>query len=228
MLKIGICEDDKATREKLHDEISRTLFQYTEMEFEYFEDGDEVIDAVEKGELQLDLLLLDIHMKNSDGMKTADIIRSRGVDVDIIFMTVSEKHVFEGYKYKAFAYCLKPVETSTIRDTLIQYVREKDESSDCINVAINGRKIKIPLNKIRYFESEKRKVTAHTLTEDYTFYSKLDEIAEVLDDEKFFRCHQSYIVNRDMIDSMSRTEIVVDGLTVPMSRKYYEMNKGTK
>ena len=223
MLRIGICEDDDNTREELHEVITQTLFQYTEMEFVYYKDGDEVVDEVMKDELKLDLLLLDVHMKNMNGMRTADIIRKQGVDVDIIFMTVSGDHVFEGYKYKAFAYCLKPVASSSIRETLIQYMEEKKECSDCINVAINGKKVRIPLNKIKYFESEKRKVTAHTLTEDYTFYSKLDEISEVLGDEKFFRCHQSYIVNRDMIDSMSRTEIVIGEVTIPMSRKYYEM-----
>lgn len=226
MLRIGICEDDAETREELYEIISRTLFQYTEMEFEYYTDGDEVIKAVEFGALRLDLLFLDIHMKKADGMKTAEVIRKSGADIDIIFMTVSGDHVFEGYKYKAFGYCLKPVESSSIRETLIQYMEEKNDSSDCINVAINGKKIRIPLNKVQYFESEKRKVTAHTLTEDYTFYSKLDEIEELLGDDKFFRCHQSYMVNRDMIESMSRTEIVINGIPIPVSRKYYEKNRG--
>ena len=67
MLRIGICEDDAETREELYEIISRTLFQYTEMEFEYYTDGDEVIKAVESGALRLDLLFLDIHMKKADG-----------------------------------------------------------------------------------------------------------------------------------------------------------------
>lgn len=225
MLRIGICEDDKDTREELHEAISRTLFQYTEMEFVYYEDGNEVIEAVINEQLQLDLLFLDIHMKQTDGMKTAEFVRKQNVDVDIIFMTVSGEHVFEGYRYKAFAYCLKPIETSSLRDTLTQYMEEKNNISDCINVSIGGKQVRIPLNKILYFESEKRKVTAHTLTEDYTFYAKLPEIEEAVGNDRFFRCHQSYIVNRDMIDSMSRTEIVIGKEVIPMSRKYYESQR---
>lgn len=226
MLRIGICDDDRNTREKLHEVISQTLFQYTDMEFVYYEDGEEVIDALKMNDFNIDLLFLDIHMRRTDGMKTADIIRKQAIDVDIIFMTISGDKVFEGYKYKAFAYCLKPVESSTVQEVLIQYIEEKNESSDCINIAINGKRIRIPLNKIRYFESQKRKVTVHTLTDDYTFYAKLDEIEEVLSSEKFFRCHQSYIVNRDMIDSMTRTEITMGKDTIPMSRRYYGLNRG--
>lgn len=225
MLKIGICEDDAETREELHDVISRTLFQYTEMEFVYYNDGADVIDAVMKNELVLDILFLDINMKHIDGMRTADIIRKQKVDLDIIFVTVSKDHVYDGYKYKAFAYCLKPVKNSSIKEVLLQYIEEKKNISDCINVSINGKQIRIPLNKIQYFESEKRKVTAHTLTEDYIFYSKLNEIEELLDDDKFFRCHQSYMVNRDMIDSMSRTEIIIGEKVIPVSRKYYELQR---
>lgn len=225
MLKIGICEDDAETREELHDVISRTLFQYTEMEFVYYNDGADVIDAVMKNEMVLDILFLDINMKQIDGMRTADTIRKHRVDIDIIFVTVSEDHVYDGYKYKAFAYCLKPVKNSSIKEVLLQYIEEKKNISDCINVSINGKQIRIPLNKIQYFESEKRKVTAHTLTEDYIFYSKLNEIEELLDDDKFFRCHQSYMVNRDMIDSMSRTEIIIGEKVIPVSRKYYELQR---
>lgn len=226
MLKIGICEDDEYTREELRDIVSHTLFQYTEMEFVYYEDGDEVVDAVMRDDLKIDLLLLDIHMKKRDGMETAAIIRKNNLDVDIIFMTISKEYVFEGYRYKAFAYCLKPFETSSIRDVLVQYMEEKKNISDCINVSVNGKIIKIPLNKVSYFESDKRKVIAHAVTEDYIFYSKLDEVEDALGDDKFFRCHQSYMVNRDMIDSMSRTEVVVKGIVIPISRKYYEMKRG--
>ena len=153
MLRIGICEDDLQTREALYEVISRTLFQYTEMEFAYYNDGDDVIHAVMEDNLRLDLLFLDIHMQKVSGMKTAEFIRKNGVDVDIIFMTISGEHVFEGYKYKAFAYCLKPIESSSVQDVLIQYMEERKEISDCINVSINGKKVRIPLNKILYFES---------------------------------------------------------------------------
>lgn len=222
MLRIGICEDDKNIREQLHNVISKNVFQYTDTETQYYADGEEVIQAIQQGIFQVDLLFLDIHMQKVNGMKTAEYIRNHNIDVDIIFLTVSKEHVFEGYTYKAFAYCLKPIEENKLSKELLRYLQEKNQCSECLNITMKGKEQRIPLNKILYFESDKRKVIAHTVTEDITFYAKMDEIDDMLDEKLFLRCHQSYIVNRAMIDSMKRTEIIVQGMSIPMSRKYYE------
>ncbi len=222
MLKIGICEDDQNTSEQLHSVVSRILFRYTDMEIQYFSDGEEVIEKIKQGDFQLDLLFLDIHMKHLDGMQTAEFIRKYGIDVDIIFLTVSKEHVFEGYTYKAFAYCLKPIKEKRLEKDLIRYLEERKKCSVCLNINMKGKEQQIPLIKVIYFESEKRKVIAHLLTETIEFYAKMDEIEELITDSGFMRCHQSYMVNRNMIDSIGRTEIVVQGIHIPMSRKYYE------
>lgn len=225
MLKIGICEDDKTTREQLHDLIGKILFQYTDMEIVHFSDGDEVIQSIKDGKFQLDLLFLDIHMERLDGMRTADFIRKHSIDVDIIFLTVSQEHVFEGYTYKAFAYCLKPLDEKRLSKDLNRYMEEKNKCAECLNFTVKEKEYRIPLNRVIYFESEKRKVIAHTLTEDVSFYAKLDDIENMVGDAKFMRCHQSYMVNRDMIDSIERTVIIAQGISIPMSRKYYENMK---
>ena len=222
MLKIGICEDDKKTSEQLHSVISKILFQYTDMEIQHFSDGEEVVEEIKQGNFQLDLLFLDIHMKYLDGMKTAEFIRKHKIDVDIIFLTVSKEHVFEGYTYKAFAYCLKPINEKNLSKDLMRYMEEMDKCSDCLNINLKGKKQRIPLSKVIYFESEKRKVIAHMLTDEISFYAKMDEVEELIDGKGFMRCHQSYMVNRNMIDSVGRTEIIAQGFSIPMSRKYYE------
>ena len=222
MLKIGICEDDPKTNEQLRDVVGRILFSYTDMNIQCFYDGEEIAQLIKEDAFQIDLLFLDIHMKRLDGMQTAAMIRKHRIDVDIIFITISKEHVFEGYTYKAFAYCLKPVNEQKLEKDLIRYIEEKENCSDCLNVNMRGKEQRIPLNKVIYFESDKRKIIAHMLTEDISFYAKLDEVEELLGGKHFLRCHTSYMVNRDMIDSLKRTEIVVQGISIPMSRKYYE------
>ncbi len=222
MLKIGICEDEKWIVDELHDLICQILFRYTDMEFMYFSDGLEVLELIKAGQFHLDLLFLDIHMDQLDGMKTADFIRKHQIDVDIIFLTVSKDHVFEGYTYKAFAYCLKPIDKKKLEEDLVRYMEEKNKCAECLNIAVRGKEYRIPLDKIIYLESEKRKVIAHTLTEDISFYAKLDDVEKMIGDLHFLRCHQSYMVNENMIDSVERTSIIAQGITIPMSRKYYE------
>lgn len=222
MLRIGICEDETAIRKEIHELAVKVLFQYEELDFYYYKNGQEVIHSIEKQQFFVELLLLDIHMPIIDGIQVADYIRKCNVDVDIIFVTISNQHVFQGYQYRAFAYCVKPVADSQLANSLIRYVEEKKNTSCCVNISVNGRKVRIPLNRVLFFESQKRQIIAHIIGEDVIFYGKLSELAESLPADKFFRCHQSYIVNRDRIDSVGRTEIVVAGVSVPMSRRYYE------
>lgn len=222
MLRIGICDDDEAARRELYGFASKSLFQYTDMRFYYYTDGQEIIDQVVKGDFQPELLLLDINMPKKDGITVANYIRRYNADVDIIFVTVSRQHVFQGYQYKAYGYCLKPIADSTLPDVLVRYMEERKDSTNCINVTVNGQVERIPLNRVIFFESQKRKIIIHMSGEDVTYYGKMNDLENALPDEQFFRCHQSYIVNRECIDSIRRTEIVVSGLIIPMSRRYYE------
>ena len=222
MLRVGICEDELDIVKELHDMLVRILFSYTEIEIIHYTDGLEIMEAIQSDNFHIDLLFLDIHMKNIDGMQTAQFIRKHHMDVDIIFLTVSKEHVFEGYNYRAFAYCLKPLEEEKIAEVLQRYMREREKCADCLNVIVKGKEQRLPLDKIIYFESQKRKIIAYTLTDQMVFYAKLDEIEDLTKNKGFLRCHQSYMVNQRMIDSIGRTEIVAQGMHVPMSRKYYE------
>ena len=114
MLRIGICDDEKIIQDELKDMVSHIVFQYGEVEFSTFSSGKDVITAVEEKTFTCDLLLLDIHMPERDGIETAKYIRMHQVDVDIIFVTVSKEHVFDGYTYQAFSYLLKPIQYQKI------------------------------------------------------------------------------------------------------------------
>jgi DNA-binding LytR/AlgR family response regulator len=222
MLRIGICDDEKAVVEQLRSILVKLLFSYTDVEYQSFLDGQEIIDSIQNGAFKLDLLFLDIHMEKVDGLKTAEFIRKHGVDVDIIFLTASKDYVFEGYRYRAFAYHLKPVKEALLEKDLLRYLEEKRNLEDCLTIQTKSKKIHLPLNRVIYFKSEGHKITAHTLAGGTVFYGKLDDLEEQIGQKGFVRCHQSYMVNRSMIDAVGRKEIHAQGITVPMSRKYYE------
>ena len=54
----------------------------------------------------------------------------------------------------------------------------------------------IPYKDIIYMESDNKVVYIHTTTQGAVkVYSKLDAFEEEIKDERFLRCHQSYLVN---------------------------------
>lgn len=222
MLRIGICDDEKIIQDELKDMVSHIVFQYGEVEFSTFSSGQDVIKAVEEKTFTCDLLLLDIHMPDRDGIETAKYIRMHQIDVDIIFVTVSKEHVFDGYTYQAFSYLLKPIQYPRLEDELGRYIYERSKNSRCLHVNINGHKEKLLLDKVKYFEADTRKVIAHLLHGEVTFYAKLSDLQKVLESYDFLRCHQSYLVNTMFISGYSRTEISLEDITIPISRKYTE------
>lgn len=225
MLRVGICDDEQDIVEKLRDMIVKIFFSYTEIEIVCFSDGEEVIEAIDKGEFFVDLLFLDIHMQHVNGLKTAQFIRRSGMKTDIIFVTASKEHAFEGYTYKAYAYHLKPINQDLLAKDLLRYLEEKRYCEDSISVNTKGKELKLALNRILYFKSDDRRVIARMFSGEAIFYAKLADIEQQVKNSGFIRCHQSYIINRSMLEEVGRTECKVFGIPVPISRKYYERMK---
>lgn len=222
MLKIGICDEDKYSVEKLHDLLVKITFSYSDIEICHFGNGQEILDKIHANEFAVDLLFLEIHMQKIDGIQVAEFIRKHDIDVDIIFLTNIVKHIYEGYMYKAYAYYPKPVKEELLKKDILRYIEERKSIIESLTINTKSREIHIPIHKIIYFKSEKRRVTACSLIGENSFYAKLDDVEKLVQGRGFIRCHQSYLVNSNMIDSFGRTEIIAQGISLPMSRKYYE------
>lgn len=78
------------------------------------------------------------------------------------------------------------------------------------------------MDRVVYFSGEGRKVLIHQRgKEEVTFYGKISDVAEVLKECHFIRCHQSYLLNQRFIKNYSKTEIELsNGECIPVSRKY--------
>ena len=94
-------------------------------------------------------------------------------------------------------------------------VRDLDRAYICRSGDIRYR---IPIANILYFVSDRRQVTCVTEGRDYTFYGKLDGVAEEVGDG-FVRIHQRYLVRSGAVDRIEGSEVVLrDGQRLPVSR----------
>lgn len=226
MLKIAICDDNQEESKLLKSAVERIIFSQTEYKIVIYSNGKQLIQDIEADSFQYDLLFLDIHMPGKDGLSVAQLIRKKELDLDIIFFTISKNHIFEGYTYKAFSYLLKPLDENMLKKELGRYLLEKNTVSSCLNVNIQGNKVRIPLKKVRYFYSQGRKVQAVMTDEIVSFYEKMGDVYQMVEKEGFIRCHQSYIVNRRFINSYNQTSILLDqDERITISRGYQKVIK---
>lgn len=221
MITIGICDDDQQFTDNLYSILHDIMLPISDWKARIFHSGAEVLAAISNEDFDCNLLFTDIFMENGNGLELAKYIYEHGVDTDIIFITSSKQHVYECFRYHTFAYLLKPLTTADIGKEIRRYMEELSVNVKCLNLSIRGTTHKIPINSIIYIESNRRKITLHTKRKHYDYYEKLDVLEQLLHKDGFVRCHQSYLVQKDMITSYNNDNtITLDYLfhDIPVSR----------
>ena len=76
---------------------------------------------------------------------------------------------------------------------------------------------RIPLKSIRYFCSDRRRVTCVTAARTYVFYGKLDQVEQEVG-AGFIRIHQRYLVRAEAVDQVEGSHVFLGDETLPVSR----------
>lgn len=153
----------------------------------------------------IDVIFLDISMPKLDGLAFSRIINTLKVKPLLVFISAYSEYAIEAFQVSAFDYILKPYSESRITDTLQRI--ENYSTSKCINGKItlrkNSKMFVLNIDDIYYCEVHEHEVHVYTKNEKYVVSSSISEFYKKLQQDKFFKCHRSYIVNIDMI-----TEII--------------------
>lgn len=173
-------------------------------------------------EKSFDIILLDIQMKNMNGVELAKQIRQDNESVQIVFITGYPDYLAEGYEVSALHYLMKPVSEQKLFDVLDRACKRLKVREKSILLKVGGESICIPAGEIIYAES-----FAHTV-EITTISGKIKASLPISQLEKelgsgFVRCHRSYIVGLKYIRKITRNELLLDnGVSIPLSRRLYK------
>lgn len=185
-----------------------------------FHSGEALLQAAE----HFDIILLDIIMDGRDGMETARLLRERGFDKLILFISSSREFVFEGYDVEAFAYLVKPVEAKKL-DAVLLRAAEKLEQRESASLIIrrDRESRKLLLQDICYFEIRGRVITVHSTGGTFDYYGQIGALEKELSGKGFFRCHKSFLVHLLHVDTYNRREAMLDnGERIMIAERRYE------
>lgn len=216
-MRIAVCDDCQEDIQQMK------LFLQGHMVRTYLR-AEELLADVEEQDIHFDLYLLDIYIKDSmNGIELAERIRSLDADAVFCFVSTSSEFYREAYDLYAMQYLLKPVREEEIRRLLERVsgslARDRER---CLSFKWKGKVGMIPYGKILYISS--REHTLSICCKDGVVQEctgKLNELALKLSGDVFCRCHQSFLVNMYCVDSLSGSDLVIDGLRIPVSRRYY-------
>lgn len=72
-----------------------------------------------------DVLFLDVEMSEMNGMQLSEIVKRKYPEIDIVFITESEKYAVQAFDIQAVDYLLKPVEETRLLETISRLESKK-------------------------------------------------------------------------------------------------------
>ena len=91
-MKVAVCDDDRAIIEQIEEYIE--IIHDKSLEYEVFFCAEELQRYVTEQDVNFDVFILDIEMKEMSGIDFAKRLREKNVNALIIFMTSYSQYVF--------------------------------------------------------------------------------------------------------------------------------------
>ena len=219
MIRIGVCDDSRAFLEEIKILLSDKRRLCSSVSFEMYTSGEALIRA--HGAKPFDIIILDMIMPQMNGMETAVCLRRRDSNVKLVFLTSTSEFAVESYSVKASNYLLKPLDTDKFYSSLNSLIEEEETAALCVTVKSHTVSHRIPLPQIEYVEAEGKLTVFNTRSSKRVeSHDPLYTFEEILCEENgFFKCHRSYIVNVSCIDSYTGKDLTMrSGTVIPIAR----------
>lgn len=198
MMRIAVCDDSLFDR-KLVIDLLKSYFEEKSVRYDFsqYEDEQGLLDDVTDG-IRFDVIFLDIYLHDRLGIDIARRLREIKFEGKIVFSGNSPDFAVDSYDVAASGYLLKPYNVKKFFCILDRILLDYGQST--LRIMQHSQIYHIPLNEILYAESNNTKCMIHRTGGDvYTIYRRLGDVEQELNDLRFLRCHQSFLVNMDFI-----------------------------
>lgn len=181
-------------------------------------------------EESIDLIFLDVEMPDVTGIQ---FVRSLEEKPLVILTTAYPNYALEGFEINAIDYLLKPIGferfLKAANRAYKQYSLATSPAIDISSSAPNSyilfkgthETLRIPEHDITIIESQGNYVKVF-LRESKSFMSlmTMTEVQKKLDETKFFRCHRSFIIALDHVQSYNNYQVKINDRVIPLAKGY--------
>ena len=214
MIIVAICEDERYILEDLRKKVEKYINRKSlDASIKTFMSGEELLKAKKK----FDIILLDLMLPGIDGLEVARQISCRS---RIIFVTSYREYAVEAFDANAVHYLVKPVTEERLFSALDRAVNQTEQmDNQALTLIKSGKTQVIFIRDILYCEVFNHQVRIHTVHGTYDYFGTLDMLETKLD-ERFFRCHRSFVVNMSCVAGQEKgVAILTNGEKIFISRR---------
>jgi two-component system response regulator AlgR len=216
MLKILIVDDEPPARARLAQVLEDCAPQVPLAVAGEAEGGFHALEAVDR--LRPDVVLLDIHMPDMEGIEVARHLAARDQPPAVIFTTAFDEHALQAFEVQALDYLLKPVRAERLaaalgrvkrlnpnEPKLEEIARSLGAMRTHLTVSERGRMILVPVDDIVFLRAELKYVTIRTSAREHLTEESLTSLESEFG-ERFVRIHRNALVARKSIHGFQRVK----------------------
>jgi two-component system, LytTR family, response regulator len=238
MLKCIIVDDEFKSREGLKALIEK-FCENVEVAA-LCQNGNEAITAME--EVKPDIVFLDIQLQKETGFEILE--RLDKIEFEIVFTTAYSEYAIKAFRFSAIDYLLKPIDINDLRlaiekarkrivgninervATLAQNMKGNGFRHSRLALPASDGLVFVSIDEILYCEATGNYTNIHMIDSRKFLVSRtLKEYADLLEDQDFFRIHNSYVINLNSIKKYIRGE---GGQVVMSNDKALDVSKAKK
>lgn len=201
-MKVIIVDDERLARK----ELQSLLVKFPNVEV--IAECDSVQTAlVEIERLKPDLVFLDINMPGKDGFA---LLEELNFIPEIIFVTAYDEYAIKAFEVNALDYLLKPIQSERLEEAINKFISPEATGNTSQKLGLNdqvfvkdGEKCWfVKLANVPMFESEGNYVRVYFENNKPLILKSLNNLANKLDENVFFRANRKYIINLNWIDTI--------------------------
>lgn len=178
----------------------------------------EAFDALHTG--KIDVMFLDVKMPAMNGI---DFMKSLKHPPAVIFTTAYSEYAAPSYDLEAVDYLLKPITYERFSKSLDKLLKLQPaivpEQKDYTYFKVNSKLVKVQHADILYAQSIKDYILLSTSTANLIVHMTMKYLSELLP-PLFIRVHRSYLINSTKISKVSKNEVNIDLVQIPVSDSY--------
>ncbi len=235
MIKIAICDDNTAMKNKLENIISDAFSEYTDdFILKSFSNG--ILLMNEQKIEPFDVIFLDIDMPKMSGFDVAKLLREDYVNCFLIFVTNYSELIYEGMDFQPFHFirknCNIPIEVSVSKIVKILMKHMKQNEKIVLEDTLSRKSIAY-IHDIVYIESDKHYLFYHLVNKDkeIKLRGSLKECEDKFDSYDFVRIHKRFYANLRYVSDLDikNNEVILHKICKPLPLgKNYKENVGEK
>ena len=221
-IKIALCDDDINALPIIAG-AADSAFRAREIRPEIirFTSGRDLLASMEKTRYQI--VLLDIEMPDMDGIAVGKVIRDRGDNTPIIFVSECESRVFESFLIQPLGFVRKSNFLNDIAAVAELYIKTcvQEQNSEYLEFHTRSGLLTLKSKQIRYIEGSRNYQMLYTTNGDAPIEVKMtmDRLEDMTEPQGFIRVHKGYLVNYRYIQRIQSNLLTLqDGTELPIGR----------